>query len=167
MSANFTLDGTENLRKIFEDMPERGYRKPIIAAFRKAADPVKRAMSARLPASLKAVKKILKIKPGKGKSLTLAVGFFGDEGKYINSKGTVVDAYNLVYWLNYGTLSNRDRMHKFKTQRRKISASWGGGITAVNFVDRAWEDSRGQAQNNFETTFQTELEKFMLKEAKK
>lgn len=166
-SANFTLTGTENLRKIFQELPENGYRKPIIAAFRKAAKPVASAMANGLPSNLKGLKKIIKIKPGKGKSMTLSVGFTGGINTYRNSRGQQWDPYQLAYWFNYGTLANRLSSHQFKSPRKKGSASRSGGIMPGQFVEAAWEQSKGEAQKIFETEVDKEITKFFEKNAAK
>lgn len=165
--ANFKLDGYENIISIFREMPEDGYRKPVIAAFRKAADPVKKAMIANLPSALKPLKKALKIKPGKGKSMTLAVGFFGRQGTYRNQKGQMWDPYMLLYWHNYGTLANRSPEHSFQNARRKPSLNRRGGIKAGMFVEKAIDQSMPQAQKIFESAYLTEHEKFLTKHAAK
>lgn len=165
--ANFTLTGTENLKRIFQEFPEGGYRKPVMNAFRKAAKPVAAAMASNLPASLKGLKKIIKIKPGKGKSMTLSVGFTGGMSTYRNSRGQDMDAYNLVNWFNYGTLANRLSSHQFQSPRRKVSASWSGGIKPGQFVEKAWEASKGEAQKIFEVEVDKEIVKYFEKLAAK
>jgi hypothetical protein len=165
--ADFKLDGFENIVKIFREMPDDGYRKPVIAAFRKAAIPIKQAMIKNLPSSLSPLKKALKIQPGKGKSMTLSVGFFGRQGFYRNSKGQMWDLYMLLYWHNYGTLANRSAAHSFQNPRRKPSLNWKGGIKAGMFVDRAVEESISEAQKIFESAYLIEHEKFLEKLAAK
>lgn len=165
--ANFKLDGYDNLITIFREMPEDGYRKPVVAAFRKAADPVKKAMIANLPSSLKALKKVCKIQPGKGKSMTLTVGFFGKQGMYRNQKGQMWDPYMLLYWHNYGTLANRSSEHSFQNPRRKPSINRSGGIKAGMFVERAIDQSMPQAQKTFESSYLVEHEKFLKQRAAK
>lgn len=168
MSAErFTLTGTENLKQIFRQFPEGGYRKPIIAGFRKAAKPVADAFAAALPSDLRKLKKIIKIKPGKGKSMTLSVGFTGGISTYRNSRGQDWDPWQLVYWFNYGTLANRLASHQFKTPRRKVSAARSGGIRPRQFVEAAWENSKDEAQRTFETEVDKEIIKFMERLAAK
>jgi hypothetical protein len=165
--STVTFEGMENLQRIFRDFPEKGYRKPVIAAFRKAAEPVKRAMISNLPGNLKPLRKAVKIKPGKGRSLTLAVGIYARQGVYRNRKGQDWDPYQLAYWHNYGTLANRDPEHQFKTGRRKKTAGYRGGIRPMRFVERAWEESKGQAQKEFEVAVDKEITKWLEKEAYK
>jgi hypothetical protein len=165
--ANFKLDGYDNIITILREMPEDGYRKPVIAAFRKAAQPVKEAMANNLPSSLSPLKKVLKISPGKGKSMTLAVGFFGRQGMYRNRRGVMWDPYMLLYWHNYGTLANRSPEHSFQNPRRKPSVNWKGGIGAGLFVERAVDQSMPEAEKIFESSYLTEHQKFLEKRAAK
>lgn len=165
--ANFTLEGSENLKTIFRELPEKGYRQPVIAAFRKAAKPVANAMASNLPKSLSNLKKIIKTKPGRGKSMTLSVGFTGGIAKFTNSRGQTWDPYQLAYWPNYGTLANRFAQHSFKTPRRKKTANWQGGIKPGLFVERAVDQSMPEAQKVFESEFDKEITKFFEKYAAK
>lgn len=166
-SAAFAIDGTENLKTIFRDLPEKGYRQPVVKAFRKAAKPVADAMARNLPSSLKALKKIIKTKAGKGKSITLSVGFTGGISKFVNKRGQNWDPYQLAYWFNYGTLANRFSGHSFKTPRRRKTSSYQGGIKAGLFVERAVDESMPAAQKIFETEFDKEITKFFEKNAAK
>lgn len=163
--ANFTLDGTENLKRIFAELPEKGYRQPVVAAFRKAAKPVANAMARNLPASLSAIKKIIKTKPGRGRSMTLSVGFTGGMSKFTNSRGQTWDPWQILYWSNYGTLANRLASHDFKTPRRKRSAGWQGGIRPGLYVEKAIEQSMPEAQRVFESEFDKNITKFFEKYA--
>ncbi len=165
--SGFTLLGAENLQRIFREFPEKGYRKPVIAAFRKAAEPVKKAMISRLPGNLKALRRAIKIKPGKGKSMTLAVGIFARQGVFRNSRGQDWDPYQIAYWHNYGTLARRDSDHSFVTPRRKKTASYQGGIRPLRFVEAAWEESKGPAQQQFEKKVDEEITKFLQENAYK
>lgn len=165
--TGYTFTGMENLLGMFRKFPEGAYRKPVIAAFRKAAVPVKNAMGASLTSNLKPLKKILKVNAGKGKSLTLSVGFFGRQGVYTNRRGQQWDPYELVYWHNYGTLANRSGEHSFLNARRKPSANWTGGIKAGLFVEKAIDQSMPQAEKIFEAALEAEVTKFFEKEAAK
>jgi len=165
MNSDFELIGAENLKQIFRQFPEKGYHKSVKAAFRSAAAPVKKAIVANLPGNLKSIKRAVKIKAGKGKSLTMAVGIFAGAGVFRNSRGQDWDPYMIAYWHNYGTLSNRDREHSFKMQRRSKSVSWQGGIRPQRFVERAWDQSKNKARQEFERKAQDEVEKFFKENA--
>lgn len=161
------INGYDNLVHIFRDMPEDGYAKPVRAAFRKAAVPVRRAMIQSLPSRLQGAKSIIKIKPGKGRSMTLSVGVFGRQGVYMNRRGKGWDPYMLLYWHNYGTLSNRAPGHSFGYRRKKPSLNWRGGIRPGLFIDRAVESTIGEALKIFEKAYLEEHTKFLEKLAAK
>jgi hypothetical protein len=165
--SNFQLDGYGNMINIFRKMPEDGYRKPVIAAFKKAAIPVRNAMIENLPSNLKKLRRVIRIKPGKGKSMTLAVGAYANAAMYRNRRGINWDPYMLLYWHNYGTLSNRAAEHSFKNPVRKISAGRRGGIRAGLFFERAVEQSMPQAEKDFEKAYKDEHMRFLNKEAAK
>ena len=163
----FKLDGYDNIITIFRETPEDGHRKPVIAAFRKAAEPVKKAMIANLPADLTPLKKVIDIKAGKGKSMTLAVGAYGRKMMYRNSRGVIWDPYMLLYWHNYGTLANRNDEHSFQKPRRKPSLNWKGGIKAGLFFERAIDQSLPEAQRTFESSYEVSHQKFLEQRAAK
>lgn len=161
---SFNIEGTENLKEIFKGFPEKAYRRPVIAGFKKAALPVKRAMVAALPSNLKPLKKIVLIKPGRG--LALNVGFYFGKGKYKNKRGQSWDPYQLAYWHNYGTLKSRSATHTFRYPIRKKSQN-RLGVAPGLFVERAWENSKNEVQKIFEDTLDKEITKFFEKEALK
>ena len=165
--SGFTLLGAENIQRIFKEFPEYGYRRPVIAGFRKAAEPVKKAMIANLPSFIKPIRKAVKVKPGKGKSMTLSVGVFSGQGVFRNRRGQDWDPYQIAYWHNYGTLANRDTGHSFKTPRRRTTARYRGGIRPLRFIEKAWEQSKAQAQNEFEKKVDEDITKFLEKNAYK
>lgn len=165
--AGFTLEGSENLHRIFREYEENGYRKPIKAAFRKAGVPVKKAMIASLPSELKGLAKVIKVVTYKGDPPAVGVGPFGRGQIYVNSRGVKWNPFMLLYWHNYGTLANRDQGHSFFRRRNKRTASFQGGIKAGKFFERAWEQSKGQALTIFEKSYDEEVVKFLEKNAYK
>ena len=167
MSVTMELEGDAALTAIFKDMQLEGYQKPVKAAFKKAAVPVKREMGQALPPQLSGIKKVLKVQAGKGKSMAVSVGFFGNAGMYVNSRGKQWNPYMLLYWFNYGTLANRDPGHKFLKARRRISAYKKGGIKPAHIVEGAWTRVKDTAAKTFEKAWQEEYEKFLKKRAEK
>ena len=160
-----TFTGTENLKRIFKEFPEGGYRKPIITAFRKAAAPVKKAMKDNLPSAIKGAAKAIKAVPYKGDTPELGVGVFRKGILYQNRRGKTWNPWQLIYWHNYGTLANRSSQHTFLNVRTKKSAHFKGGIKAGLFIERAWEQSKGRAQKIFDETAEKEIDKFFKKYA--
>lgn len=167
MSTRFSLTGDKELLKMFKDFPEGGYRKPILASFRKAAVPVKKAMIAGLPPNIAAMKKAIKVVPYKGKDPELGVGAFKKGMMYQNRRGQNWNPYMLIYWFNYGTLSKRASDHQFLKARTKKSSGWKGGIEAGKFIEKAWESNKDQALKIFEETVDKEIVKFFEKYAVK
>lgn len=159
--ANFTIDGTENLKRIFADLPVKGYRQPVIAAFRKSGKPIADAMKAHLPASLSGLKKIIKTKIYKSDSPLAATGPFRKGVEYVNSRGVKWNPYMLLYWMNYGTLANRSSTHRFVKARGSKSSGRLGGIKPGLFMEAAIDSAMPQAAKVFETEFQKEFEKFL------
>jgi hypothetical protein len=166
--SNFTLDGTENLKRIFQLYPEMGYRRPVNKGFSKAAQPVRRAIIAGIPSSLAPIRKAVKVKAA-AKFMSLQVGFFANQGVYINRKGKKWDPFQLAYWFSYGTYSWRTslaRLHVFATPRKTRTSKWQGGVKPLFFVERAWDQTKGTAQKIFEQTVDEETMKFLTSEAK-
>ena len=166
-SANFVIEGTENLKRIFAEFPEEGFRKPVNAAFRKAAKPVQSAMISNLPGSLSALKKAIKIKSYRSEMPLVVVGPFKKGVTYQNRKGQTWNPYMLLYWFNYGTLANRLSGHSFQKARGRKSASWKGGIKPGQFIERGINSSLPEAQKIFETEVDKEIVKFLEKNALK
>jgi len=159
-----TIEGMDNLQKIIRDFPEFGYRRPIIAAMRKAAVPVKAAMIAELPNNLKGLKKAFRVSPGKSKEPSMLIGIFANKATYRNSKGKSWDTYFFALWHNYGTLNMRaNRFHNFKRGVRKTKTPGAEGIKAGLFVERGWENSKFKAQYEFEKKMDEEITKFLVK----
>ena len=119
-TTTFVMDGDDKMMRIFEAFEENGYRKPIMAAFRKAAAPVRSAMAANIPSNMSATRKVLKTKAGKG--VSLSVGFYGNQGVYVNRRGISWSPWMLLYWQNYGTYANRYPGHTFQNARRERTA---------------------------------------------
>ena len=155
----FELTGDEKMMRIFQEFDEKGYKKPIMAAFRKAAAPVRKAFSANIPRNMSATRKILKTKAGKG--VSLSVGFFGNQGTYVNRRGISWSAWMILYWQNYGTYANRYPGHTFQNARKEKSARRRGGIKPGLFVEKAWNESSAQAQREFESEWLKQYEKFL------
>jgi hypothetical protein len=170
MSSNFTLTGTQELQNIFRNFPEGAYRKPLNAAFRKAALPVKQAMIRNIPPNLSGLKKAILAqtsRPSKGEP-SLAVGVF-NKGMYRNKRGINWKPWVIALWSNYGTLDWRaNSFHNFSTPvRRKTSKGSMAGIQPKLFIERGWDQSKDNAQKTFEDTMDQEITRFFKKEAAK
>ena len=167
--SSLSIEGLDNLKRMMSEFPEKGYKKPVMAAFRKAAVPVKRAMVNELPDNMKVLKKAIKASASKGKEPRLLVGVFAGTGLYRNRRGVGWDPYQIALWHNYGTLANRaTRFHDFKNPPRikKPKRGWqpgqamAGGLKAKLFIERAWEKSKREAQAVFERVAEKEIDRF-------
>lgn len=167
--ANFTLEGSENLERIFREFPENGFKKPFRVGLRKAIQPVKRAMIANIPSELNGLKRAIKGVVYKGDVPEAAVGVFSRGIVYRNRRGVDWNPWQLALWHNYGTLDWRANIfHHFTTPlRRRTRSESMVGIRPKLFIERGWEASKGQAQKILETTVDQEITKFFEKNALK
>jgi hypothetical protein len=172
-ASNVVIEGMDNLKEIFREFPEKGYRKPLNAAFVKAAQPVKRAMIRNLPPYLQAISKAIKAKSSRASKgePSLAVGVYSSGGKvFVNKRGIAWNPWVMAYWHNYGTLSWRttlSRLHVFATARKRKTANWDGGIKPLFFIERGWDQSKDEALKTFETVVDQEIMKFFESKAAK
>lgn len=151
----YEITGTENLEKIFEQLPAKYGKKPIQAAFRKGARAFTTVLRRNTPNQTGETRKSIKAKAGKGPSIT--VGFSG--------KGQYMPGYFKAYWSNYGTLSNRNGSHTFTKRRRPQTLSWKGGIKATGFVERSWDETKEKVEQTITTELVNETNKFLKKYA--
>lgn len=147
--------GVENLQEIFNKLPGQYSKKPVQAAFRKAARPFVQALKASAPRATGETAKGIGIKNGKGPSIT--VGFRTGSG--------YMPAWFKAYWKNYGTLANRSTSHTFKNKRKPKTAGRRGGIIPTHFVEKSWDATKGQIEQTIQTELKTQTEKFLQKHA--
>ncbi len=154
------FDGTENLDQIFEKLPDKYAKKPVVSTFRKGARIFTRVLRKNTPKATGQTRKAIGVKVGKGtKNYSIYVGFRG--------KGKYMPAYFKAYWQNYGTLANRDSSHSFQRRRKTKTASWRGGIKPKRFVESSWESTKDKVQETIENELENETVKFLNKYAKK
>jgi hypothetical protein len=156
--SNFTLEGADNMIKVFREFPEEGYRKPIAKGFIKAAGVVAKAMKAAVPAAISPVKKAIKVKSSR-RELVTGVGVFLKQGVYVNRRGMKWDPFQLGYWFNYGTYARRAASHQFVRARSKQTMDRSGGIHADLFIERGWESSKEAAAKELERVWAEETSK--------
>jgi len=144
MSVTVKMEGFDSLDSFLKDHTKE-LDKTVIGSLTKGGREIQRAVIAQMPDKLKVFKNIFSIKKLKGDNPAVILGFFGRKMNYINRRGVKWDAFNLVYWANYGTLANRDRSHQFTKARRRESIKWRGGIKPLNFFDKAVDASYDKA----------------------
>ena len=157
------LTGHEQLMEIFEKLPEKWGKKPIMATLRKGATSVRKQIKQNFPSQIKQLEKAVNIKAGRG--LSLSVGVFGKKGYVTLRDGRDYDVYFPIYWFNYGTYARRDGSHRFQRARKSITVKRSGGIHPANFIERSWEQSRSQAEQIINSELQNETVKFLKKHA--
>jgi HK97 gp10 family phage protein len=155
------FSGIDNLNEIFEKLPGKYAKKPVVATLRKAANIFIRKLRANSPKKTGETKKAIRVKSGRG--ISISAGFFASG----NRNPKEVTPFFKAYWKNYGTLSNRSLAHKFVKQRKPATKNWKGGIRATGFVEESWEQTKDQVQQVIETDLKTETEKFLNKYAVK
>ena len=152
-AKEFEIIGADNIAKVFEQLPFRYGKKPVVAAFRKGAKPFVSVLRKNTPKQTGETRKSIKVKALRGAAIT--VGFSG--------AGSYLPGYIKAYWNNYGTLSNRDAGHRFTKARKSKSSSWQGGIKATGFMEKSWEETKNQVQDTIDTELETQTVKFLNK----
>ena len=165
MEAAITMDIQDNnLIEFFNGLDMRVSKKPILATLRKGATEVKKELRSGLPSNLKKFKAIISSKTARSMQIpSIAVGFYGRKVYFVNKRGVKWDAYMIVYWANYGTLSNRDGGHTFKKGRRSVSSKWKGGLNAQRFVENSMDRSIPKAETKIIDEFGNIIDKWAQK----
>ena len=162
-AVTIEFTGVENLQQIFNKLPEQYAKKPVQAAFRKAAKPFIAAVKSNLPSRLSSLAKIINVVNNKGAGIT--AGVLSKKGMVTLKDGRDYDAFFPVYWNNYGTYSRRDSSHKFSKARKAKTSSRRGGIVPLRFVEKSWEQTKAQAEEITQKELVTQTEKFLQKYA--
>ncbi len=158
------LTGEEQLLEIFEKLPERWGKKPILATLRKGANSVRKQIKQNFPPELKSMVRAVGVKAER-KAIALKVGVLSKKGMVTLKDGRDYDVFFPIYWFNYGTYAERASGHNFKKGRKSVSANRRGGIKAGLFIEKSWEQSRQTAENIINTELETETVKFLKKYA--
>jgi hypothetical protein len=162
-AVTIQFTGVENLQQIFNKLPENYAKKPVQAAFRKAAKPFIQAAKSNLPGRLSSLAKIISIVNNKGAGIT--AGVLSKKGMVTLKDKKEYDAFFPVYWSNYGTYSRRDSSHKFIQKRKAKTANRRGGIVPLRFVEKSWDQTKAQAEEIAQKELVIQTEKFLQKYA--
>lgn len=164
MSDGVTIEfNSAELEEFFTQLPVHLQKKAFLPALRKGGNEITKSIRRNLPPYLKKFKIAVSQKALKGSMPAILVGIFGRKATYINRRGQKWDPYMLLYWHNYGTLSNRSSSHKFQYSRRKVSADRRGGIRPLLFFEKSVNQSIGLAEDKIAESFQSEFDKFLVK----
>lgn len=153
----------ESLDEIFEKLPVKWGKKPILAVMRKGANVVRKQMKQNFPGEIAPLNKVVLVKANRG--ISLSVGVFAKIGKVMLKDGRDYDPYFPIYWFNYGTYAERDGGHKFKFPRKSKTSHRSGGIRAGRFMEKSWEETRSQVVAKMENELKDETMKFLRKYA--
>jgi hypothetical protein len=162
-SITVEFTGAENLQEIFNKLPEQYAKKPVQAAFRKAAKPFIAAVRANLPSRMASLKKIINVVNNKGASVT--AGVLSKKAMVTLKDKREYDAFFPLYWSNYGTYARRDASHKFTQKRKAKTAARKGGIVPLRFVEKSWDQTKAQAEEIAQKELVLQTEKFLQKHA--
>lgn len=159
MAFEYEFTGTESLDEIFQKLPQKYAKKPMISTFRKGARIFTRVLRRNTPEKSKETRKAIGVKAGKSKKYpNIQVGF--RQGKFL-------PGFQKAYWHNYGTLANRDPTHNFQSRRGSKSANWSGGIRPKGFVEQSWNSTADKVQQKIDQELENETRKFLEKHAVK
>ncbi len=154
----------EQLNPFFKDQ-EKIINNTVLNSFMKGAAQARKELKNSTPATLAKFNETLQTKKLKPKDgiLQVMVGYFGRKVNYVNRRGVKWDAYFMLYWANYGTLSKRASDHSFQFGRKKVSADHKGGINPLKFFDKAADSAMDTAFTAIDQATEKELYKQVAK----
>lgn len=162
-----TIEGAELALKELQEFPIKA-DKVVKDAMREASKAVAKNIRPKMPN--KTFRKAVRYKIAEGKKYTFAnVGILRPkkEGDYGMRNGKKIPSpWMRAYWKNFGTLSNRDPMHKFIYKRKKVSAGWKGGIKPTHFFERAMEGEEMTWKKKFEDSLRQKAKERKLLDEK-
>lgn len=79
----------------------------------------------------------------------------------VRSRGdNYISEWQRNIWVEFGTLANRARSHKFKSARREKSRRWKGGIKPELAADKAWAETQATVIANIPKEVEKSAEKY-------
>ena len=160
MADSTYIEGIDELNDFLRNHTKE-LDKSVLQSLTKGATVVKKEIAAQMPASIKMLKPIIASKAlTNSKNPNLLVGIFGRKLFYSNKKGKKWDAFYLAYWMNYGTMKNRDSSHVFT---KGVKSKNSGGIRPTRFFERAIDISFENALEKAEEDINTTIDKLALK----
>lgn len=145
-NVTFEIQNKAQIDRMWKELPLIYRRRALVSAFRKSARPLVKSIRRGVPGNSADIKKAVKVKAIK-KQPAVSVGI--QSGSFINRYGKKVLTWFAAYWSAYGTNARRDPSHTFKRQRRKPGESYRGGISPTNFVEKAWDQTKTQVENDY------------------
>ncbi|MEQ3042137.1 hypothetical protein [Odoribacter splanchnicus] len=170
MKDGIKIIGMEETMAVLDQIREDFPRKVAVSAIKNSMKPfVKEIVKAN--SDVPETKKVTKSRTLRAaKDIAVSTGVWSDKGavKHRSSRSKKpVRVFSLIYWRNYGTLSNRNPMHRFVRSRRPKSRDWKGGIVGTGNIEKAWESIKGAVVNNLPAEARKAFEKYLLKRQKR
>lgn len=148
MADAITIQGLDDCLRFFDQAPEN-LMKVSRTALRDGGKEVSKMARQRLPKRWRRLVRSKVLRSYKGDLQVLWGLFNGHQQQGHQNKNGAIDDWFKAYWLNYGTLANRDPEHQFKTpvKHRKTAAASRRrnteGIKPRKFFEasiQGWED---------------------------
>ena len=166
---NVKSEGVQELIETLERLPAKVAMRPLRATLRKAAKPLEQEAKNNLPAKLSELKPVITTKNMRsfagvktGVYTKRAVVMLGENGRKVE-----YDAYYLIYWLNYGTLSRREPTHKFQSPVRMRKKHLSPGINPRRFIQKAYDSRGAEVVAYAEANLLKDAEKFLDRQSTK
>lgn len=152
--VNIQFEGMSEIEKFLSEEPKR-VDAAVLDSLKVGCRTLRKEIVAKMPATLKKFSPIFDVKSlSKMGGPSVMAGFFGKKIFYRSKKGVSWDAFQLVFWSNYGTLANRDPSFPFGKSRRAVSAWYKGGIRPLKFwdnnIDQALASAQVETNKNFD-----------------
>ena len=124
MAAGITIQGLDDCLRFFDQAPEN-LMKVSRTALRDGAKAVTKVSRQRLPKRWRGLVRYKVLRNYKGNLQVLWGLFNGHQRQGHQNPKNAIDDWFKAYWLNYGTLDNRDPEHHFQTavKHRKTAAA--------------------------------------------
>jgi hypothetical protein len=173
---NLELQGFDKLAQMFKTLPEKFSNKVIIKTLRKGGTLVNNEIKKQIPGNIKGIAGALNTAALDNKdNPAIIAGFFRRQRYFSNKTGkkrkadlkqkgsAKMDAATIAYWFNYGTMSNRTGVYRFRTPRKAKTAGHKGGIRAQLFFQKgtaaALKPANEVVTKELDNIFQKEFEK--------
>lgn len=155
--------GIDELKEIFDKLPTKVAKRPLQSTLRRAAKPLEQEVKNTLPVRLKDMGQAVTTKNMRSfagvktgvytKRVAVTLGSEGKEKQW--------DAYYLLYWHNYGTLSRRDPSHTFQKKVNIRKSHLSPGIHPRRFIQKAYESKAAEVVAYAEAHLLADAEKFL------
>ncbi len=160
MATTAYIEGIDELDDFLRNHPKE-LDKSTLQSLTKGSALIKKEIVSQMPTSIKILKPVVASKVlSNSSNPSLLVGIFGRKMFYSNKRGLKWDAFYLAYWINYGTIKNRDSSHVFT---KGVKSKKQGGIRPNRFFERAIDNSFEAALSKSEEDLNNIIDKLAQK----